>query len=130
MDSLVIEGTIVQKLDPQEGVSARGQWKKQDFIIETNDQYPKKVCVCCWNDKIDDLAQYNIHDSIRVGINIESREYNKRWYTDIKAWKIEPLTQKTGTGSSSNASEGSTANSGSDDVLGISFSDEDEELPF
>ena len=42
MENVILEGRIVQKLDVQEGVSTRGAWKKQDFIIETADQYPKK----------------------------------------------------------------------------------------
>ncbi|MEN9345943.1 MAG: hypothetical protein RLZZ60_1412 [Bacteroidota bacterium] len=84
-----ISGRIIQKLGLQEGNSAKGTWKKQDFIIETIDKYPKKVCVSAWSEKVDDLNRYNINDEVKLSINIESREYNGRWYTDVRFWKIE-----------------------------------------
>lgn len=122
MESLVLEGRIINKLNPQEGVSTRGAWKKQEFILETAEQYPKKVCICCWNEKIDELANIQINETIRVSVNIESREFNNRWYTDVKAWRIE-----TGVASSPSMS---TPPSATNDVTGISFSDEDTDLPF
>ncbi|NNC96257.1 MAG: DUF3127 domain-containing protein [Chitinophagales bacterium] len=83
-----ISGTIIQILPLQEGEGRNGPWKKQDFILETKDQYPKKVCISIWGDKID---QFNLSEGkdITASINVESREYNGRWYTDVKAWKIE-----------------------------------------
>ena len=121
MESPVLEGKIVNILGLQEGVSSRGPWRKQEFILETNDQYPKKVCICCWNEKIDELKQYQIHDSLRVSINIESREFNNRWYTDIKAWRMEPMQAGAPEATNPPASQ---------DVIGVSFSSEDEDLPF
>ena len=47
-----IKGKIVQMLEATSGTSARGEWKKQDFILETQDQYPKKVCISNWNNKV------------------------------------------------------------------------------
>ncbi len=84
-----ISGRIIQKLGLQEGNSAKGTWKKQDFIIETIDKYPKKVCVSAGSEKVDDLNRYNVNDEVKLSINIESREYNGRWYTDVRFWKIE-----------------------------------------
>ncbi|MFM6982979.1 MAG: DUF3127 domain-containing protein [Chitinophagaceae bacterium] len=84
-----ITGRIIQKLDMQKGSSAKGEWKKQEFIIETNDKFPKKVCVSAWSEKVDDLSRYNINDTVKVSYNLESREYNGRWYTDVRSWKIE-----------------------------------------
>lgn len=95
-----ITGKIIQKLPLQEGTSARGGWKKQEFIVETNDKFPKKVCVSAWAEKVDDLNRFNINDDVRVSVNIESREYNGRWYTDVRSWKIESFT------GSSNAPQG------------------------
>lgn len=82
-------GKIIKILPLQEGQGANGPWKKQDFIIETEEQYPKKVCFNAWGDKI---TQFNLQEgqSYKVSINIESREYNERWYTDVRAWKVEP----------------------------------------
>ena len=84
-----ITGRIIQKLDMQKGASAKGEWKKQEFIIETNDKFPKKVCVSAWSEKVDDLTRFNINDTVKVSYNLESREYNGRWYTDARAWKIQ-----------------------------------------
>lgn len=86
-----ITGKIIQKLDKQGGSSARGEWKKQEFIIETQDKFPKKVCITAWAEKVDDLERFSINDDVKLSVNIESREYNGRWYTDIRFWKIEPL---------------------------------------
>lgn len=82
-----LTGTIIQLMPLQSGEGRNGTWKKQEFIIETKDQYPKKVCVSVWGDKID---QFPIAENKEVvaSINIESREYNGRWYTDVKAWKM------------------------------------------
>lgn len=124
MENVVLEGKIVKKLDIQEGVSTRGPWKKQDFVIETSEQYPKKVCISCWNEKTDELAQFQMNDELKVSVNIESREYNNRWYTDIKAWRIE----RNSTAAVQESSAPTPNNV--DDVIGMSFSDEDEELPF
>lgn len=82
-----IEGKLVQLLEKQSGENARGKWSKQDFVIETQEQYPKKVCISVWNDKLD-LSKFNPGDNMNLSINIESREFKGRWYTDVKAWKI------------------------------------------
>ena len=93
MDNIV-EGRIIQKLDVESGQSARGPWQKQNFIIETVDsQYPRKICIGLWTNQIPTLQSYQIGDMIRAYINIESREFNGRWYTDIRAWKLENPAQ-------------------------------------
>ena len=123
MDSIILEGRLVQILSAQEGQSTRGAWKKQDFIIETSEQYPKKVCICWWNEKTDELSKFQLNDNLRVSVNIESREYNSKWYTDIKAWRIEQLNTESTTNSNPAISE--------DDISGVSFSnDENDDLPF
>lgn len=83
-----IKGKVVQLLQLQTGQGKKGQWKKQEFIIETQGQYPKKVCLSAWGDKVD---QYNlsIGDEVSVSVDLESREYNGRWYTEARAWKLE-----------------------------------------
>jgi hypothetical protein len=83
-----ITGKIIQVLEAQSGASARGEWKRQDFIIETQEQYPKKVCLSNWNNKVD-LDAMGVGTTVTAGINIESREYNGRWYTDVRVWKMD-----------------------------------------
>ena len=82
-----INGKIIELLPLQSGESAKGPWRKQQYILETDDQYPKKICFMVWSDKIDELA-IKQGENLVVSIDIESREFNGRWYTDVKAWKV------------------------------------------
>lgn len=83
-----INGKIVQLLDKQTGQGKNGIWEKQEYILETEGQYPKKVCFNLWGEKI---AQFGIqlNDQVTVSFDIESREYNGRWYTDVRAWNVK-----------------------------------------
>lgn len=85
---LKISGKVVDILELQKGESKNGPWKKQDFILETPGKYPRKVCVTQWGDQVD---QNDIKkgEELTAFIDIQSREYNGKWYTDVKAWKIE-----------------------------------------
>ena len=82
-----ITGKIIELLTEKSGQSANGQWRKQEYVLQTEAEYPKKVCFMVWGDKID---QFNVKqdESLTVSIDLESREYNGRWYTDVKAWKV------------------------------------------
>jgi len=91
--SLEITGKLIKKLPEQTGEGKFGKWIKQDFIIETTDQYPKKVCFSTWGDKTDILKKFSEGDTITVSFNPESREYNEKWYTDLRAWKITGKTE-------------------------------------
>lgn len=91
-----ITGKIVQILPASGGQSAKGPWKRQDFIIETIEQFPKKVCLSNWNDKVE-LNQQGIGIQVKASVNIESREFNGKWYTDIRVWKMEKLGATTQT---------------------------------
>ena len=83
-----VKGKLIQLLPLQTGTGKNGEWKKQDIIIETQSQYPKKVCISIWGDKIN-TSQLQIGKMLNVSFDIESREYNGRWYTDVKAWKVD-----------------------------------------
>lgn len=65
-------------------------WKKQEYVIETEGQYPKKVAFSIMNDRID---QANIQPGnvVEIEIDAQSREYNGRWYTELTAWKVNNL---------------------------------------
>ena len=84
-----IQGKLIMLLPLQSGTSAKGEWKKQDAILETIETYPKKVCISFWGEKADELKIVKEGAIIKVHFNIESREYNGKWYTDVRAWKIE-----------------------------------------
>jgi hypothetical protein len=97
--AMELKGKVVQLLQQQTGMGKKGQWKKQEFILETQSQYPKKICLSVWGDKID---QYNLSvgEVINVAVDLESREYNGRWYTEARAWKVD---KNGANGSDSNA---------------------------
>ena len=82
-----ISGKIIEILSEKSGESANGTWRKQEYILETDTQYPKKVCFIAWGEKIDQFA-IKQGDDLVVSVDLESREYNGRWYTDVKAWKV------------------------------------------
>lgn len=106
MASADITGRIVKFMQKIEGQSARGPWAKQEVIIESDGQVPRKIAITFWGEKIDEVGQYSEGDTISVGVNIESREYNDRWYTDIKAWKIGQGGSGSSSGGGSNYSGG------------------------
>ena len=93
--ALEIEGRIKQKLAKQNGQSAKGGWTKQDFVLEYQDgNYPAEVCLTAFgNDKVADLDKYQVGDTVKVAFNLRAREYNGRWYNDVRVWRITPAGQ-------------------------------------
>jgi len=87
--SMDVKGTLVQILKLEEGVSKTGkEWKKQDFVIETNEQYPKKVCFTLFGEKVSLIDGITEGSEVEVFFNLESRDFNGKWYHNINAWKI------------------------------------------
>ena len=86
--AMELKGKVVQLLQPQTGMGKKGQWKKQEFILETAGQYPKKVCLSAWGEKIDQF-KLAVGETVNVSVDLESREYNGRWYTEARAWKLD-----------------------------------------
>ena len=83
-----LTGKITHVLEEKSGKSARGPWRKQEYVIEIPGDYPKQVCFMVWGDKIDQF-QIAQDQELTVHFDLESREYNGRWYTDVKAWRVE-----------------------------------------
>ena len=104
-----IKGRIVELLPLKSGQSANGEWRKQEYILETDSNYPKKICFMAWGDKID---QFNIKqdENVEVSVDLESREYNGRWYTDVKAWKVSKDEADVSSNSTSGGSDYNEAN--------------------
>lgn len=86
-----ITGKLTELLPEQTGQGKNGnEWRKKSFVIETLDeQYPKKVCIDAWGERADNLNAFAVGSELTVSFDIESREFNGRWYTNVKAWKIE-----------------------------------------
>ena len=95
MANLEIEGKISLKLPVQSGQSARGLWERQDFVLEYQDgNFPTQVCFTAWgSDKVKDLGQFQVGDAVKVAFNVRGREYNGKWYNDLRVWKITPAGQ-------------------------------------
>jgi len=84
------EGTVYKMLPLTKGTSARGEWQRQDVVFEMQDgSFARKICVTFFN-RPDDVAKLKEGAVYHVSVNIESREYNGRWYTDIRAWRLQP----------------------------------------
>ena len=88
-----LTGRLLNKLPEQTGTGRNGQWSRQDFIVETQEQFPRKICFSAWGDKATQLKSFKTDDIVKVFFNIESREYNGRWYTDLRVWKMEAAGQ-------------------------------------
>ena len=88
--SLQIKGKVQEILKSESGVSRAGkEWKKQEFVIETDEQYPRKVCFTLFNDKTSLVDGLSAGEEVEVSFNVESREYNGKWFHNINAWKID-----------------------------------------
>jgi hypothetical protein len=130
--ALEITGRIIHKLNKTDGVSKMGKaWSKQEFVIETQEQYPRKVCISVMNEKVTDLEQYNVGDMLTASLNIESREYNGKWYTDVRAWRLQggnsPTQGYTSTGGDNIIEQ--TTNNTNIDTPNLTHTAEDD-LPF
>ena len=87
-----ITGKIIVILPEVGGISKAGnEWKKQEYVLETHDQYPKKVCFQIFGaDKIQQAA-IQPGEEVNVHFDIDSREYQGRWFTNINAWRVDHI---------------------------------------
>lgn len=86
-----IVGKIIQVLPAQEGVSKNtgNPWKTQSYVLETQEQYPRKVCFEIFGEDRIKNNPCQLDDLVTVSFDIESREFNGRWYTSIRAWRVQ-----------------------------------------
>lgn len=125
--ALEITGKLVQVMAEQTGTGKAGPWTKQEFVIETQDQYPRKVCFNTWNEKSGILKKVSSGEMLKVSFNAESREYNGRWFTDLRAWRIEQVLKTAGEAPPSKEQmNGGTAPA----VPDIPESNDSDDLPF
>ena len=86
-----VEGRIIQKLDPVSGVSKAGNnWSKQEYVLETQEAYPKKIFFSFFGDRANQYP-LNVGDTVRLSFDIDSHEFNGRWFTNINGWKSEKI---------------------------------------
>lgn len=86
-----VEGKIIQKLAPVSGVSKAGNnWNKQEYVLETQEAYPKKIFFSFFGDKANQYP-LNVGETVRLSFDIDSHEFNGRWFTNINGWKAEKI---------------------------------------
>lgn len=86
-----IQGKITAILAERSGVSARGEWKSQEFVITTQEQYPRMICFQIYGaDRISSFA-LQVGQMVNVGFDISAREYQGRYYNQLNAWKVDHL---------------------------------------
>lgn len=86
-----ITGKLFKVMPMQSGTGKNGEWRKQDFVLEVPGTYPKKVAMTVWSERTQELQALALGQEIKAFFDVESREYNERWYTDLKVWKIEKV---------------------------------------
>lgn len=107
-----IQGKIIVVLPERSGVSQRGnQWRSISYVLETQEQYPKKLAFDVTNDKIEQL-NIQLGEILTVQFDINAREYNGRWFNSVNAWNVIRQTQQApaqGGGFSGNVQSGAQA---------------------
>ena len=86
-----IQGKVIAVMEPKSGVSARGEWKAQDYVIETHDAYPKKMVFSVFG--AGRISRFNIQVGLEVDVSfdIDGREYNGRWFNSIRAFDVRQV---------------------------------------
>lgn len=86
-----IAGKIIAVLEARGGVSKStgNPWKTQDYVLETHEQYPRRMCFNVFGE--DKISQMNIQvgDEVNVFFDIDAHEYQGRWFNNIRAWKVD-----------------------------------------
>ncbi|MDE6072277.1 MAG: DUF3127 domain-containing protein [Muribaculaceae bacterium] len=84
-----IEGKIIMDLPEEGGTSKAGNvWRKKSYVLETMGQYPRKAKFDIFGDRIDNF-HFEIGKTYKVQVDVESREFNGRWYTDLRAFSAQ-----------------------------------------
>ena len=96
--SFKVKGRVVDIMQLQTGSSARGEWKKLDFLLEVpDDQFPKKICFTLFNDKTEMIKETDKSREVEVSFNLEAREYNGKWYHNVNAFRIDRVEKAEST---------------------------------
>lgn len=90
-----LAGKVIAVLDARSGVakSSGNPWMIQEYVIETHEQFPHRMCFSLFGEDKINQANIQLGEEINVSFDINSREYQGRWYTDIRAWKVDRVTE-------------------------------------
>ncbi len=94
-----IIGKLIRILPEQSGESARGRWVRGGFVIETSEQYPRQVAFTMFGeDKVALIKNVAMGSQINVHFSPESREFQDRWYTDLRCFRVDTFNPAAGVG--------------------------------
>lgn len=90
-----LQGKVIAVLPARSGVSARGEWKSQSFVIETHDSFPRKMVFDVFGEER--LTRFNIQlgQEVNVSFDIDAHEYNGRWFNNIRAFDVRLVAPNT-----------------------------------
>ena len=90
-----LQGKVIVALPERSGVSSRGEWKSQDFVIETHESYPHKMVFSVFG--VERLQRFNIQvgQEVLVSFDIDAHEYNGRWFNSIRAFDVRLVDPAT-----------------------------------
>lgn len=129
-----VSGKVIQKLPLQEGTGRNGNpWKSQSAILETQDQYPRKICFEVFGEDRINNNPFEVDEIITISFDIDSHEFNGRWYTSIRAYRIQKgVVESAPAGAPAPAVAPMAAEAPAADTtpFDASASDESTDLPF
>lgn len=88
-EQLSITGEVLRVFPLQSGTGSKGPWSKQDILLQTTGQFPKKIIFTGLNKTVERIGKVKIGENVKVSFSLESREYNDKWYTQAVIWRIE-----------------------------------------
>lgn len=83
-----LQGKVIVALPERSGVSARGEWKSQDFVIETHEAYPKKLVFSVFGAERLERFRIQVGQEVSVAFDIDAHEYNGRWFNSVRAFDV------------------------------------------
>jgi hypothetical protein len=88
-----IEGVIIKECGIREGQSENGSWKLAEYVLQTEERFPHRMCFKVMDGRDGRIARLDLHVGKRVAVNfdIDAREYNGSWFNTITAWDARPL---------------------------------------
>lgn len=120
-----VSGRIIAVMQMKTGTSQKGTWASQEYVLETHDSYPQRVCFEVFG--TEKIQQFNIqmNDEVDIMYNFDAREFKGRWYNTIRVWSVfkrsEGGQSQVAAQSSSDAPKASEQKVNGDDVPDLPF---------
>jgi len=84
-----ISGKIITVLPLQSGTSKNGNvWQKQEFVLQTEGQYPKKMCYQLFGEDKIKMFGVQVGNDVDVKFDIDANEWNGKWFNSVNAWNV------------------------------------------